>query len=268
MRSPLDRGPREGAVRARSRVPFVPGAALVVRRTVLEDLGGFDEALRYGEDVDFVWRIVARGLAVRYEPSSSVEHPPRPTIGAWLRQRFDYGSSAAPLARRHPGALAPVAVSAWSASAWALTAAGSPLLGTGVAAATTALLAPRLTALQHPWAEAVRLAGSGHLHAGAQLASAVRRTWWPLALVAAAGSRRARRAMALAFAPTALEPLRILDDVAYGAGVWAGCVRERSLAALVPDLASWPGRGQAVEAAVTMRSTHVSSGMAIESIVR
>jgi hypothetical protein len=41
--------------------------------------------------------------------------------------------------------------------------------------------------------------------------------------------------------------LRLADDVAYGAGVWAGCVRERSMAALRPDLTSWPGRRAAVE---------------------
>jgi hypothetical protein len=42
--------------------------------------------------------------------------------------------------------------------------------------------------------------------------------------------------------------VRLADDVAYGAGVWAGCGRARSLAALVPDLSEWPGRRRAVEA--------------------
>ena len=34
--------------------------------------------------------------------------------------------------------------------------------------------------------------------------------------------------------------LRLLDDAAYGAGVWVGCLREGSFEALVPDLTSWP----------------------------
>ncbi|HEY9557036.1 MAG TPA: hypothetical protein VIR58_09890, partial [Acidimicrobiales bacterium] len=36
--------------------------------------------------------------------------------------------------------------------------------------------------------------------------------------------------------------LRALDDAAYGAGVWAGCLRERSVRALLPRLS---GRIQA-----------------------
>ena len=34
----------------------------------------FDPALRVGEDVDLVWRLVAAGLAVRYDPAVEVEH--------------------------------------------------------------------------------------------------------------------------------------------------------------------------------------------------
>ncbi len=49
-RSPLDMGPREADVKPGGRVSYVPAATLVVRRSVLEQ--GFDENLRYGEDVD------------------------------------------------------------------------------------------------------------------------------------------------------------------------------------------------------------------------
>ncbi|HEV7861180.1 MAG TPA: mycofactocin biosynthesis glycosyltransferase MftF, partial [Acidimicrobiia bacterium] len=52
--SPLDLGPREANVRPRTPVAYVPTAALVVRRTALEALDGFDEALSAGEDVDFI----------------------------------------------------------------------------------------------------------------------------------------------------------------------------------------------------------------------
>ena len=270
-RSPLDLGTREAPVRPRSRVPFVPTTALVVRHSVLEELDGFDERLRFGEDVDLVWRMVERGYTVRYEPATVVRHPARPTLTGWLRQRFEYGTSAAPLAARHPGALAPLAVSSWSAASWGLVAIGQPLAGAAVAGATTALLAPRLRGLDHPWQEAARLAGAGHVRAGTQIANAVRRAWWPLGLGAALVSRRARWALAVAFLPAALDPLRILDDLAYGAGVWAGCIRGRSAAALMPDLSTWPGRGQAVEmavAAVAMSATQVSGDSTTESIFR
>lgn len=268
VRSPLDQGPLEAVVRPRSRVTYVPSAALVVRREALQRAHGFDEALRFGEDVDLVWRLVANGGRVRYDPSVAVSHGTRPTLAAGARQRFDYGTSAAPLARRHRRAVAPLAVSGWSAAVWGLAGAGRPRTAAAVAAATTALLAPRLEGLDRRWEEAVRLAGAGHLHAGRLAADALRRTWWPLTLSVAAAWPRCRPAVAAAFlvppladwvrARPPLDPLRfatlrILDDVAYGAGVWAGALRERSGAALVPDLTNWPGRRPAIEPAYTPR---------------
>ena len=48
-------------------VPYVPSAALIVRT----ELARFDEALRYGEDVDLVWRLHDAGHRVIYDPTSS-----------------------------------------------------------------------------------------------------------------------------------------------------------------------------------------------------
>jgi mycofactocin system glycosyltransferase len=261
-RGSLDRGQVEGTVRPGSRVPFVPSTALLVRRQALEEVGGFDQGLRFGEDVDLVWRLVEAGGTVRYEPTVTVSHGSRRTASTWLRQRFAYGGSAAPLASRHRRAVAPLTVSAWTAGAWALIGLGFPVAGVGVAAGSSAALVPRLQSLSRPWPEAARLAGLGHLYGGARVADAVRRTWWPIALAAALVSRRARRAvLATATVPLLLDwrqerprldparwvALRLVDDIAYGAGVWAGCWRERSIAALIPDLSSWPGRRPAVE---------------------
>lgn len=249
LRSPLDLGPRAAPVVAGTRVSYVPSAAFAARRSALAEVGGFDEGLRFGEDVDLVWRLAAAGGRVRYEPASVVEHPARARLRDWVQQRFEYGTSAASLAQRHPGALAPLRVSPWSALAWAAVAAGYPPAGAAVAATTTALLPRKLTMLQRPWPEALRLAGLGHLFAVRQIADALVRTWWPLSLVAAVVSRRARRAvLAAALIPPLVErlqrrpaldlfrwmALRVLDDLAYGAGVWAGCARERTLDPLVP----------------------------------
>jgi mycofactocin system glycosyltransferase len=261
----LDRGPTEAIVRPRTRVPFVPTAALVVRRSALEQLDGFDERMRFGEDVDLVWRVNEAGWTVRYEPRTTVQHRARNSLKGWLRQRFDYGTSAAPLATRHGRAVAPLTVSPWSALAWGLTGLGAPAAGAAVGAGTTALLVRRLGGLEHPWKEAARLAGKGNLYAGVAVADAVRRAWWPCALVAAVTSRRACKGVVGAVAIPALlewrktrppiDPLRwtvlrLVDDVAYGTGVWRGCIRERSAAALRPDLVSWPGRGRAVDVTV------------------
>ncbi|HEX7132087.1 MAG TPA: mycofactocin biosynthesis glycosyltransferase MftF, partial [Iamia sp.] len=196
--SPLDMGPAEATVRPGSPVPYVPTAALVVRREALETIGGFDEDLRYGEDVDLVWRLAATGATVRYDPSVTATHPVRADARSWRAQRFAYGSSAGPLAVRHGAAVAPLRVSGWSGAAWALVAVGHPVLGTAVAAGSTAALARKLAGLERPGAEAVRLAGRGHLLAGRAIAQAVRRTWLPVALGAAVVSRRARPVVAAA----------------------------------------------------------------------
>jgi hypothetical protein len=148
-------------------------------------------------------------------------------------------------------------VSAWSLAAWALVAARRPVLGVAVAAASTGLLVRKLGDLPDPGGEAARLAGAGHLAAGRWIAKAVTRAWWPLALPAALVSGRARTALVAAAVLPALVDwwrtrpplgpgryvgLRFADDVAYGAGLWTGCWRERSTAALRPDVTSWPGR--------------------------
>lgn len=258
--SPLDLGAAAGRVAPRTSIAYVPTAALVARAAAIRRVGGFDAGLRFGEDVDLVWRLVADGWTVRYVPDVVVAHEPRASWRSWFWQRVGYGTAAAPLARRHPGSVPPLQVSAWSASAWSAVAAGHPLVGIGLAATSTALLPRKLGALEHPWPEALRLAGRGHLHAGRWIARALTRTWWPLALLAALVSRRACRAvLAAAIVPAMLDwrarhppvdpvryvGLRLADDVAYGTGVWLGCVRERSLGPLRPDLTSWPGRRRA-----------------------
>lgn len=254
-RSSLDLGPVPGRVRARTRIPFVPSAALLARVEDLRELGGFDEAMAVGEDVDLVWRLDERGRTVRYEPAATVAHDHRTTPAAWARRRFDYGTSAGPLAVRHPGALVPLEASSWSVAAWGLAVAGHPAAGVGVAGTTAALLARRLQGLRDPLPVALRLAGLGHLAAGRLLADALVRPWWPLTVLAAARSRTARRAaLAAAVLPPLaewrrtrppLDParwvlLRLADDVAYGTGVWVGAVRARTAEPLVPDLTSWP----------------------------
>lgn len=237
--SPLDLGPEPARVRAGSRVGYVPAAAIVCRAEVVRGVGGFDESLRFGEDVDLVWRIDRAGWRCRYEPVVEVAHDPRPDGRAWVRQRIGYGSSAAPLARRHPGALAPVRMSAWSAVAWLLGLVGRPVAAGAVGAGTGWALARKLPDL--PPRAALRIATLGNVRAGDQLATAIRRTWWPILALGAIWSRTARRALVGAvFA--AGHPLRVADDLAYSIGVWRGVVGGRTVAPLVPQLTSWPGR--------------------------
>ncbi len=89
--SPLDLGPDPARIRSGTRVSYVPAAAIVVRVDAFDAVGGFDERLRFGEDVDFVWRLDQAGWRCRYEPASMVWHAPRRDVGTpspaarWLR---------------------------------------------------------------------------------------------------------------------------------------------------------------------------------------
>ena len=255
--SPLDMGGEPARIAPTTRVSYVPAAVLVCRTDAVREVGGFAPDLRYGEDVDLVWRLVAAGRRCRYEPQIIALHRTRSTLAAWLRQRYCYGTSAAVLAERHPGALAPVRMSPWSVATWLPVLAGVPLVGALVGAGTAVALTRTLRTI--PASEALRLAGMGNLYAGRLLSATLTRAWWPITLVLAMMSSRVRRMLVLAVVvPAALDwraerppldpvryvALRLLDDVAYGAGVWAGALRARSFAAITPSLESWPPRSR------------------------
>jgi mycofactocin system glycosyltransferase len=107
----LDLGPVEALVQPRGRVSYVPTTALVLRRSAVEEIGGFDESMRYGEDVDLVWRLVAAGWSVRYDPSVVARHDEPASFTGRLARRYHYGSSIGPLCRRHGDAVAGPALS-------------------------------------------------------------------------------------------------------------------------------------------------------------
>jgi mycofactocin glycosyltransferase len=236
--SSLDMGARPSIVRPGSRVPYVPGAALVVRRAAAT--GGFTDGMYVGEDVDFVWRMAAAGWRVRYEPSAVMGHDHRVAFRAWFARRADYGTSAAILEQLHPGTVRPLYASWWTAGAWAAAAAGRPAAAAAVTATAVSLLARRLSrvtgerwpvparppgptvdpppdnsnkrggggwpARSTAWALALRLAGGGTLGAYRPLGSALSRTWWPVALPAALAVRQLRLPVAaLILAPPLLD---------------------------------------------------------------
>ncbi|HEV3146113.1 MAG TPA: glycosyltransferase family 2 protein [Gemmataceae bacterium] len=60
------------------------GAAMVVRRELLDDLGGFDERLfLYYEDLDLAWRARLRGWKFHYCPKAVVQHVHCASSGEW-----------------------------------------------------------------------------------------------------------------------------------------------------------------------------------------
>ena len=249
--SPLDLGRHPAEVVQGGRVAYVPSVTVLVRRRVLEQLGGFDVDLRVGEDVDLVWRARTSGWRTRYQPDAVVRHRVRPSWRGWVAQRVGYGRSAAALDRRHPGAVAPWVVSPWSVAVAVLLVAGHPVAASAVVAGTTERLRRELDGV--PPLEVLRLSVGGHTAALRQLSRALLREWWPLSALVAVRVPRLRRPLLLAVcvhlsaslreagdrAPVTVGPatfagLRLLDDLAYGSGVWWGCAQQRSLRALLP----------------------------------
>ena len=181
-------------------------------------------------------------------------------LRGWLRRRRDYGTSAAPLELRHPGTVPACAMSGWSALAWAAAAAGRPVTGAAITGAAAALLARRLGPFtEDAWPLAGQLAGQGTLAAGRLLGSAVARTWWPVALPAAAAIPRLRLPLAAALIvppvldwrqrrppmrPAGYVAARLLDDLAYSVGVWQGCLAHRTARPLAPALWWWSRTGE------------------------
>ena len=83
-------------------VTFGYGANRSIRRAAFDRLGGFDEKLRYFEDLDLDLRLQATGAQVWYDPDVVVDHHYR--LPAWgrLRAAYYYGRSAVCFARLHP----------------------------------------------------------------------------------------------------------------------------------------------------------------------
>src|SRR6516165_5702112 len=125
VHSSLDLGEREAPVLPHSTVSYVPSAAIICRRSAIRDVGGFDETMQSGEDVDLCWRLIEAGARLRYEPIAQVAHDHRTELRDWIARKAFYGGSAAPLSVRHPDKIAPLMISGWALAAWILMAIGS-----------------------------------------------------------------------------------------------------------------------------------------------
>jgi len=75
-----------------------------MRRTVYERLGGFAR-MRFGEDIDFSYRIVEAGCSCRLFPEAWVWHKRRTDFDKFFRQVFNSGIARINLEKRHPGTM-------------------------------------------------------------------------------------------------------------------------------------------------------------------
>lgn len=248
--SPLDLGEHPTLVRPLSRVSYVPSAVFVCRTDTLRSVNGFDRSLRIGEDVDLVWRLAQAGHTCRYEPTISCSHEPRFTIRQLMRQRFSYGSSAALLAQRHGRSVTPFRANLILSIPALLVLLGYvwivvPLLPFVYAWYVITLRQSGLSLVQR-----LRITTQGLTSTIRLLAAAISRAWWPLFFVASLVWFPAGFALFASLLVPAVYglirhrphrvfgfmALRVLDNLAYGTGVWAGAIRHKSLRCLAPSI--------------------------------
>lgn len=261
-RSPLDMGPVSGPVGPGETITYMPSCNLVIRRSLLLRVGGFDPAMRLGEDVDLIWRALATGAQARYVAEAAVVHHHRVRLGALLRRRADYASSEADLQRRHPAgrrtmalprmALAFLAalIAVWSAPALA------GLIAAGIAVALAREVGrKRRELLRHgvhlPWGRVSAAVLLQHRAAFYHLGANVTRYYsLPLLALALLWRPLLPALLLLCLTPPALDYYRLrprlslplfvglywLELGAYQIGVWRGCRERRTLRPLAPAL--------------------------------
>jgi mycofactocin system glycosyltransferase len=249
--SVLDMGETEARVCSGTRVAYVPSAMWLCRTAALRSISSFDESLRSGEDVDMVWRLNNAGWRCRYQPQAECSHLPRTTLQQFVQQRMSYGESAVLLAKRHTGKLAPAKFNVWQASTWILVLLGMPFIALGVAIAASASTAKKLRRFPQLRDESFRISLHGTGKSAQSTANAINRVWWPIAFILAIFSQRLR----ILFIVAALGPavyewwikrphldvvrfalMKMLDNAAYGAGVWKGVIATRNAAPLIPTV--------------------------------
>ncbi len=237
---------------------YLPSCNLLVRRSAFLDVSGFREELHVAEDVDLSWRLRDRGFAIAYVPRGAVLHEHRNRLAPFLRRRFEYGTSEGVLDLLHPGrrkrmVLAPALIVAGALAALTcLTGSGAPaVLGVAVILLDGVRLWSRLRRQLRslPLRRVLRARlrafgsllyyGSFHLtryHAPALILATIA---WPrfailaaaLALWPACVDYRLKRP-ALMF--PAFLAFYVAEHLAYGAGVFRGCLRQRTFRSYRP----------------------------------
>lgn len=96
-------------------VDWITGAAMLTRRTVWEQVGGFDEGFfMYSEELDWCRRIVAAGWRVAYLPTARIVHYEGKSSEQVVAARhIHFQTSKVRYTRKYHGACAAEALRAW-----------------------------------------------------------------------------------------------------------------------------------------------------------
>jgi mycofactocin system glycosyltransferase len=253
--SSLSLGSRERVGSGGSDTFYLPSCNLLVRSSAFRNAGGFKDEMHVGEDVDLTWRLRDQGWTISYLPAGNVLHEHRSSLRSFMSRRFDYGTSEGMLQLLHPqrrkqmviplllAILLMLGLTAPLAGWWTL------LLAAGLLVIDAAVVRVRFIRRKLPIGIVPLIAGrlralgslvyylSYHLvrYYAAPLiviALIVPGFWaWVLplaALLCAAGVDYAVRKPPLSFIPFC--GIYLLEQVAYGAGVFWGCFRQKCFA--------------------------------------
>lgn len=268
-RSPLYSGPQEKEVGGESPISYLPTCNLLIRKRVLEEVGGFDSAFHpVGEDVDLVWRVLQAGHRVIYSPMGAVSHHHRATFVPFLKRRYEYAASESQLLGKHPEkrrvAILPIPqvavtllLGVWALSGWPIAAVVAAVLLVLQAAVMRLRLgaATRLVG----WGGIGLSLGRGYLGFGQLLlwtlsqyyvipllalaapAVALGVVSLPVAigvaaLLLAAGALLSYLTDRPAMNPVTFMAMFGLDKLAFQVGSLRGCLKQRSAKSLFPRL--------------------------------
>ncbi len=127
--SSLSLGKQERSGQGGTDTFYLPSCNLLVRRTAFARAGAFRPGMHVGEDVDLTWRLRDGGGRIVYRPQGRVWHAHRNALRAFLKRRFQYGTSEGMLQSLHPQrrkrmAFPPLLCAVLAGGAAALTGAG------------------------------------------------------------------------------------------------------------------------------------------------
>ncbi len=131
-------------------------ANLLVRRVAWGQVGGFQEGIRSGGDLEFCWRCQEAGWTLEFRPEAEVDHVHVSSLRSLLAKARRYGGGQTWVDRRYPG---------WSPPARLRREIPRAMLGAGAFTVTGQLQRARFKLIDGAWYCALRwgrLAGDNH----------------------------------------------------------------------------------------------------------
>jgi GT2 family glycosyltransferase len=81
------------------------GFNMGIRKAVFEDVNGYDENFKCGEDIEMSMRILEKGYSSAFIPDAHVFHKRRTSLDKFYKQVFRFGAARVNLWQKHPSEL-------------------------------------------------------------------------------------------------------------------------------------------------------------------